>query len=168
MKLKFLILTFIIFTLLIKVKAQQATIGIGPEVSLPSGNSSNLSSVGFGGFLKGEIYISEKFAFTAQGSLVSFLGKKFFGTKTPTISYVPVKVGLKYYTSIDFYFEGQAGASLPINGKTSTSFAWSPGLGTYIHKRGGNDKFDVGLRYESWTRSKFNFITFRVGYLFGL
>ena len=57
---------------------------------------------------------------------------------------------------------------MPINGKTSTSFAWSPGLGTYINKRGADHKLDLGLRYESWTSSNFNFITLRVGYLFGL
>jgi hypothetical protein len=168
MKIKFLILTFFISTLLIKVNAQQATIGFGPEVSLPSGNSSNISAVGLGGFVKAEIDISAKLALTAQGSLTSFLGKKFFGVKTSTITYVPVKAGLKYYTSPDFYFEGQLGASMPINAKTTTSFAWSPGLGAYINKRDATHKLDLGLRYESWTSSKFNFITLRVGYLFGL
>ena len=78
MKIKFLILTFFISTLLIKVNAQQATIGFGPEVSLPSGNSSNISAVGLGGFVKAEIDISAKLRLTAQGSLTSFLGKKFF------------------------------------------------------------------------------------------
>lgn len=168
MKIKFLILTFLILTSLIKVNAQQATIGFGPEVSLPSGNSSNISAVGLGGFVKAEIDISDKFALTAQGSLASFLGKKLFGVKTSTITYVPVKAGLKYYTSPDFYFEGQLGAAMPINGKTTTNFAWSPGLGAYINKRGADHKIDLGLRYESWTSSKFNFITLRVGYLFGL
>ena len=168
MKIKFLILTFFICSLLIRVNAQQATIGFGPEVSLPSGNSSNTSAVGLGGFVKAEIGISDKFALTAQGSLTSFLGRKLFGAKTPTITYIPVKAGLKYYPSPNFYFEGQLGASMPINGKTSTSFAWSPGLGTYINKRGADHKLDLGLRYESWTSSNFNFITLRVGYLFGL
>ena len=168
MKIKFLIFTFFLSSLLIRVNAQHSTIGFGPEVSLPSGNSSNVSAVGLGGFVKAEIGISDKFALTAQGSLTSFLGKKIFGAKTPTVTYIPVKAGLKYYTSPDFYFEGQVGASMPINGKTSTSFAWSPGLGAYINKRDANHKLDLGLRYESWTSSDFNFITLRVGYLFGL
>ena len=168
MKIKFLMLTFFICSFFIKVSAQQATIGFGPEVNLPSGNSSNVSAVGLGAFIKAEIEITDKFALTAQGSLVSFLGKKFFGAKTPTITYIPLKAGLKYYTSSDFYFEGQLGTAMPINGKTGASFAWSPGLGTYINKKGANHKLDLGLRYESWTKTEFNFISLRVGYLFGL
>ena len=168
MNIKFIILTFFIASFFIRANAQQASIGFGPEVSLPSGNSSNVSAVGLGGFVKAEIDISDKFALTAQGSLVSFLGKRIFNAKTPTITYIPVKVGLKYYSSPDFYFEGQVGASFSINGKTGTSLALSPGFGTYINKRGADHKIDLGLRYESWTSSKFNFITLRVGYLFGL
>lgn len=168
MKIKSLILILFFATITLKVNAQQATIGLGPEVSFPSGNSSNISAIGLGGFVKAELDVSEKFAVTAQGSLTSFLGKRFFGAKTPTVTYIPVKAGLKYYTSPEFYFEGQMGAVMPLNGKTATSFALSPGLGAYINKKGAAHKIDVGLRYESWTKSKFNFITFRVGYLFGL
>lgn len=168
MQFKSLVLIFIFAIITVKANAQQATLGFGPEVSLPSGNSSNISAVGLGGFIKAEIDISEKFALTAQGSLTSFLGKSFFGAKTPTITYIPVKAGLKYYTSPEFYFEGQMGAVMPLNGKTGSSFAVSPGLGAYVNKKGAAHKVDVGLRYESWTKSKFNFISVRVGYLFGL
>ncbi len=168
MKIKFLIILLFISLITIKLNAQQISIGFGPEVSLPSGNSSNVSALGLGGFIKAEVGISEKFALTAQGSLTSFLGRRIFGSKSPTITYIPVKGGFKYYTSPEFYFEGQMGVVTPINGKTGTSFTWSPGLGTFINKRGSDHKLDLGLRYESWTSSKFNFISVRVGYLFGL
>jgi hypothetical protein len=168
MQFKSLVFIFLFAIITVKANAQQASLGFGPEVSLPSGNSSNISAVGLGGFIKAEIDISEKFALTAQGSLTGFLGKSFFGAKTPTITYIPVKAGLKYYTSPEFYFEGQMGAVMPLNGKTGSSFAVSPGLGAYVNKKGAVHKVDVGLRYESWTKSKFNFISVRVGYLFGL
>lgn len=168
MNIKVLLITFFIFLVFIKANAQQASIGFGPEVSLPSGNLSNVSAVGLGGFVKTEIEISDKFGLTAQGSLTSFFGKKLFGTKTPTVTYIPVKAGLKYYTSSDFYFEGQVGAAMPKDGKAGTSLVLSPGLGAYINKRDASNKLDLGLRYETWTNSKFNFITLRVGYLFGL
>jgi hypothetical protein len=168
MKIKsLLLLSFFVF-IIVKANAQQATIGFGPEISFPSGNSSTISAVGLGGFVKAELDVSEKFALTVQGSLTSFLGKSFFGAKTPTVTHIPVKAGLKYYTSPEFYFEGQMGAAMPLNGKTSTSFAISPGLGVFVNKKGADHKIDVGLRYESWTKSKFNFVTLRVGYLFGL
>lgn len=167
MKINYIILVFLFTVVTLGVKAQ-TMLGFGPEVSLPSGNSSNVSAIGLGGFVKAELGVSEKIALTAQGSLTSFLGKRFFGAKTPTITYVPVKAGLKYYTSPEFYFEGQIGAAMPINGKTGTSFVLSPGLGAFINKKGADHKIDLGLRYESWTASKFNFITVRVGYFFGL
>jgi hypothetical protein len=168
MKFKILILTFFALAFFIQVNAQESTIGFGPEISFPSGSSSNVSAIGLGGFVKVELGLSDKFALTGQASVVSFFGKRFFGAKTPTLSYLPVKTGLKYYSSSTFYLEGQLGASFPINGETNTSFVWSPGIGTYLNKSDANHKLDIGLRYESWTKTKFNFITLRVGYLFGL
>ena len=168
MRIKFILLTFLTSLTFMKINAQQVMIGFGPEVSLPSGSSSNVSAVGLGGYLKAEVAISEKLAFTANGNIISFFGKKIFRAKTPTITYIPVKAGLKYYTSSEFYFEGQMGFSSAINGKTGTSFAWSPGLGTYLNKKGADHKIDLGLRYESWTRTGFDFVALRVGYQFGL
>ncbi len=167
-KIKILLITLFFSAITSKVNAQEITIGFGPEVSLPSGTSSNVSALGLGGYVKAEVGISAKFALTAQGSLTSFLGRRILGSKSPSITYIPAKGGFKYYTSPEFYFEGQVGVVTPINGKTGTSFIWSPGLGTFVNKRGSNHKIDLGLRYESWTSSKFNFISLRVGYLLGL
>lgn len=161
------------------VNAQQPSIGLGAEINFPSGNSSNVSAIGFGGYVKAELGLSNKFALTANGGLSSFLGRNLFGAKTPTLSYLPVKAGFKYYSSENFYVEGQLGAAIGLSNNTKTAFAWSPGIGTYIKTRGTANKIDIGLRYEGWVSSTliiptgtkyttFDFIGLRVGYAFGL
>ncbi|MEJ5996137.1 hypothetical protein WG904_17040 [Pedobacter sp. Du54] len=171
-------LTVFSFLLLVVLgaKAQHYNLVIGPELSLPTGNSTTQSPIGYGGYVKGEIGLSPKFSITGSGGVVSFLGKKFLGPRAETLSYLPVKAGLKYYTDKNFYFEGQLGASIPVNETGATRFAWSPGAGTFIRSRNSNNQFDFGLRYEGWTgkstftskTTTFGFFTFRAGYAFNL
>ena len=165
-----------IFSLLLLVvlsaKAQRSNIVIGPEINLPSGNSTNQSAVGFGGYLKAELGLSEKFSITGSGGLTSFLGKRFMGQRASTLSYLPIKAGLKYYTESNFYFEGQLGATLPFNRTGKTGFAWSPGAGTFLKSRNSNNQLDIGLRYEGWSglnsNTTFSFFSLRAGYAFNL
>lgn len=177
MKFKTLIFFLLSISIFTVASAQQSNIGLGTEINFPSGNSSNTSAVGLGGYVKAELGLSTKFSLTASGSITNFFGRKLFGAKSPSRVYVPVKAGLKYYTDENFYIEGQLGASIPLNEGGKTGFAWSPGIGTYIKNRGSANKFDIGLRYEGWTSSSvinssksttFNFIGIRLGYVFGL
>jgi hypothetical protein len=161
------------------LRAQRSVIEIGPEINLPAGNSTNVSSIGWGGYLKAAWGLSTKFSLTASGGVVSFLGKRIYGPRTQTLSYVPIKAGLKYYTDEQFYIEGQLGAAIGLNGTKKTSFAWSPGIGTVIKSRKSNNQLDLGLRYEGWTSSRifipsgtryttFSFFSLRAGYAFNL
>ena len=161
------IFSVLLFVVLV-ANAQRSNIIIGPEINLPSGNSTNQSPIGYGGYLKVEVGLSQKFSITANGAVVSFLGKKFIGPRQPTISYAPVKVGLKYYTESNFYFEGQLGVSFPFNENSKARFAWSPGAGTFIKSK-NNNQLDIGLRYEGWTdKTTFGFFSLRAGYAFNL
>ncbi|MES2418063.1 MAG: hypothetical protein V4541_07720 [Bacteroidota bacterium] len=161
------------------IKAQHNNIVIGPEINLPSGNSTNVSGFGMGAYLKGEIGLSEKFSLTANGGVSSFLGKKIYGPRTQTLSYLPLKAGLKYYTDNNFYLEGQLGASFGFNGSEKTALVWSPGIGSFIRSKKSNNQLDLGLRYEGWTSSRilipsgtnyttFGFFSLRAGYAFNL
>jgi hypothetical protein len=169
----------VLILLVSSVKAQRSNIVIGPELNLPTGNATNQSPIGYGGYLKGEVGLSEKFSLTASGGITSFMGKKILGPRQPTMSYVPLKAGLKYYTEGNFYFEGQLGASFMVNGNTSRAFVWSPGVGSFIRSRNSNNQFDIGFRYEGWTSSRtlntaeknyttFSFFSLRAGYAFNL
>ena len=176
-----------IFALLILVilnaSAQHNNISIGPEINLPSGNSTNKSPIGFGGYFKGEMGLSQKFYITGSAAIESFLGKKFLNNRAATLTYLPLKLGIKYYMDKDFYFEGQTGASFQMNSDAKAALAGSLGAGSFIKNRSNNNQLDIGLRYEGWSGSKlimngstavgsvnttFGFFSLRAGYVFNL
>lgn len=160
------------------VKSQQITIGLAPEINFPTGNASNRSGIGGGGSLKMEMDVAEKYAVTASGGYTLFLGKRYFGTRIQNMEAIPLKLGVKYYTTPEFYLEAEAGAAFHLDKAGHTSFVWSPGFGTYL-KTSANHKISFGLRYEAWTNTSyasvsnlkttsFGFIGLKVGYVFGL
>lgn len=160
-------------------KAQISTIGIGPELNVPTGNSSNISSIGASAALKAEVGLSPKTGLTINAGITSFLGRNYFGIRTPTETSAPLKGGFKYYTSPNFYVEGQMGINMPVSGSANTGFVWSPGVGTFLKLRNSDNLLDIGLRYEGWssrrkitatsaTVSTFSFIGLRFAYAFKL
>jgi len=168
-----------ILLLSILAKAQQITIGLTPEIGFPTGNASNISGIGFGGTLKAEIKVAEKYAIAASGGYNLFIGKKYFGNRLQNIEAIPAKLGFKHYPTSDFYVEAQAGAAFHLGSQSKTSFVWSPGFGTYFKTGNANNKIDFGLRYEAWTNTSyaatstlkttsFGFIGLKLGYVFGL
>lgn len=172
MYLKSLKISAFLLLIVLGVQAQRSNIGIGPEINLPTGNSTNQSPIGFGGYIKAEVGLNQKFSLTGNGAVVSFLGKKFIGSRQPAMSSLPIKAGLKYYTERNFYFEGQLGASLPLNRYAKTAFAWSPGAGAFIKSKNSTNQLDIGFRYEGWTNNinspTFSFFSLRAGYAFNL
>lgn len=179
MKIKTLLTLISCVFILATAQAQVSTIGIGPELNVPTGNSSNISSIGGSLALKAEFGLSPKMGLTINGGITSFLGRNYFGIRTPTETAFPLKGGFKYYTSPNFYVEGQLGANIPISGNAKAGFVWSPGIGTYLKLRNSDNFLDVGLRYEGWssrrtitttstTFSTFSFIGLRVAYAFNL
>lgn len=174
------IFIFLIFINL-AANAQRNNVVVGPSIYLPTGNSSNVSGFGLGAYVKAEVGLSPKFSITAQGDYTHFLGKRIrvIGTSIQSITAVPIKGGLKYYTGEDFYLEGQLGVALPVSGTTKTTFAWSPGVGTYLKNKNNSNYIDLGIRYEAWTSasvsstsgrslSSFNYFAIRAGYAFNL
>lgn len=177
---KIFALSFLLFSLMpFFAQSQQVQIGIAPEFNFPTGNASNMSGIGFGGTLKAELGLAEKYAITASGGYHVFIGKKYFGSRLQNIEGVPVKLGFKHYPTPDFYIEGQAGAAFRLGGSSKTSFVWSPGFGTYFKTNHSDNRIDIGLRYEAWTNTSygsvanlkttsFGFIGLKLGYNFGL
>ncbi|RZJ79787.1 MAG: hypothetical protein EOO47_09700 [Flavobacterium sp.] len=175
------ILPFIVVFLSISftVKSQQVKIALAPEINFPTGNASSTSGIGFGGSLKAEFGVADKYAITANGGYNLFIGKKYFGSRIENIDAVPVKLGFKYYSSPEFYLEAQAGAAFHLGSVSRTSFVWSPGIGTYFKTGSSNNLLDFGLRYEAWTNTSygavsnlkttsFGFVGLKLGYVFGL
>jgi len=152
-------------------------IGIGAELGFPSGNFAGISGFGIGTSVKVDLPISDPLAITLNGGVMNFFSKRNPFFKTQNFRYVPLKAGLKYILSEGFYAEAQLGTSLPLNRDQKTLFVWSPGLGN-LFRLNGNNKIDLGIRYEAWTGKNDNFETrsintkgfvgLRVAYVFGL
>jgi hypothetical protein len=173
-------ITFIatLFLIPFALKAQNsASIDLGAEIGLPSGNFSGLSGIGTGASIKAAFPIAEDFALTVNGGFMNFFGKRNQIFKVQDLTYIPAKAGLKYQLGESFYAEGQLGAALPLNNGQKTVFVWSPGIGNQFKLSGGN-KLDLGIRYEAWTGkndlvaiNKSNtkgFVGIRFAYVFGL
>lgn len=134
----------------------ETTIGsfsVGFEAGLPlSGVLSDASSYMIGGSLKYDYPLSTNTSLTFSGGLNYFAYKS--STKAALIalgltqtgeSFVPLKVGVKYFFDKAFYAEAQLGAAVSTEQNVSTSFIYAPGIG---YKIGGG--FDLGIRYEGW------------------
>jgi opacity protein-like surface antigen len=143
---------------------------IGAEIAIPTGIFADLFSVGVGGSGKLEIPITAAFYGTATAGFTSFYKRNSsFGSSIndDNRSYVPLKLGGKYYLSEFIYSEVELGVSIGIQEDSGNSFAWGPGLGIAYPI---NDKsaVDVGLRYEKWSRhgTNLNQLGIRVAYQF--
>jgi len=143
---------------------------IGPEIAIPVGIFSDLFSIGLGGSGKLEIPITASFYASATAGFISFYTKnsRIGGSiNDNNRSYVPLKVGGKYYLSELLYSEVEIGVSMGIQENSGNSFAWAPGFGiAYPINR--KSAVDVGVRYEKWSRkgSNLNHIGVRLAYQF--
>ena len=120
---------------------------IGAEAGLPVGQASDGYNLVLGGSVKLEVPTSTNTYLTlSAGYNAFFLKSEFKGFDIPSTSgFVPVKAGLKCYTS-NFFVEAQAGIVWSTESGGGHAFAWSPGIG-YTFNKG----FEIGARYEGWT-----------------
>lgn len=177
-KIRFILIATTILSLSFSTRGQNAKLGVGAEIGFPSGNFSNVSSVGTGASVKAEFSIASEFIFTVNAGIINFFGRKNQLLNIRDLTYAPLKAGLKYQLSRTFYAEGQLGAAMPLNDGQKTLFAWSPGIGNLFELPGSN-RLDLGIRYEGWTgknesltflkrSSTKGFIGIRFAYVFGL
>lgn len=154
------------------LKAQQFQLDAAAEFNLPTCNASNRSALGFGAGLNLGYSLSNRLALSSSIAYNYFVGKKFMGYRMQGLSAFPLKVGLRYYTSTDFYFEGLGGVAMQSNTGNSSG-AWSFGMGT----RSTKQPLNFSIRYESWLdpnfglasfgqKTAFDFIALRLAYQF--
>jgi hypothetical protein len=136
---------------------ETATVGnfsVGFEAGLPVGDVSNTTSAIIGGSLKYDYPLDANMFLTFSGGLNYFSYKSSTKTALAAIgvyksgeSFVPLKVGVKYFFDGAFYGEAQLGAAISTEENVGTAFAYAPGIG---YKIGGG--IDLGIRYEGWSR----------------
>ena len=62
-------------------------------------------------------------------------------------TFVPVKLGFKYFLNTNFYAAGEAGAGFGVSSDLKTSFVWSPSIG-FAFKEG----IDISVKYEDFSK----------------
>ncbi|MGN8072082.1 hypothetical protein [Mucilaginibacter sp. 22184] len=118
-----------------------------------------------GGDIRLEKDIDKHFAATLTTGFTHFFEKDHFDgfpQYGSPYNVIPVKAGVKYFVTNNFYLGGEAGAGLAFE-QWGTSFLWSPSVGLAF-KNG----IDLSVKYEDYTKDKSTkSIGLRLGYGFG-
>jgi hypothetical protein len=122
---------------------------IGIEAGVPVGDASDGFNAVIGGSVKYELPMAAKTYFTLSAGYSAFLTK---GDLTAigvpsSFGFVPLKAGIKYYSSDGFFLEGQAGIVFSTEEGGGSAFVYAPGIGYTF-----NGGFEMGVRYEGWPK----------------
>ncbi len=142
-------------------------VSIGPELSFATGAFSNTHSFGIGGSIQAEVLLQQHLYGTATLGIISYNGKSYgAGTKFKGATFIPVRVGVKYFLSGGVYGAAQLGVAFLNNGGGS-AFAYSPQLG-YEFKTKSEKAIDASFKYDGYSVSggTLGAIGFRVAYIF--
>lgn len=157
------------------IQKSKLRFGIGIDGLLPVGNLRNTANFGLGITPRLQYGIANNVALTFTSGFYHFFTKKLYGpvfigsstmsTYQNDLDIIPVKAGLKAFISSNVYIGAEVGAGFEVaNGGGNTKLIASPAIG-YASK-----KWDVGLRYESFSGQGNNYglLGLRIAYGFGL
>lgn len=111
---------------------------IGPEVGLPLGDFKSTHNFGIGGSALLDIPVARRFSLIAYAGFRSYGGKG--DLKRATI--YPVRAGVNYKLTPDFYVSGQIGESTVHYDVSKTSISQAVGVGYF------NGYLDLGVRWD--------------------
>lgn len=158
------IATFVVFTLTVSAQDgaadQPFKFGVGALLGIPV-NNLDFTSIGAGIDLLGQYSVSEKISITADAGYTSMFGKK----GAPDFSIIPLRAGLRFYATPQFYIAGKGGVGITkLKGYSSvTSTAYSFGAGYFI-----NPNIDVSGTYDGYSKNgSLGLVAIRLGYTFG-
>lgn len=148
-------------------------IGVGADFAFPMGDFGDAYNFGVGGSLNFQAPIASKLNFVGEAGYLKFTGKEFnemgLSFKYPSVGFVPLKAGVRYFLAENFYAQGQVGAAIATGDDASgTAFLYAPSLGVEFPVA---DKMaiDFGARYEGWSKNgTSSFIGLRAALNFGL
>jgi hypothetical protein len=138
----------------------------GPELSLATGAFSDTHSFGIGASVQAEVLLQEHLYGTATFGLISYNGKSYgSGTKFKGETFLPLRVGAKYFLSGGVYGALQAGVAFLNNGG-GTAFAYSPQLG-YEFKTKTDKAIDASFKYDGYSKNgTLGAVGVRIAYIF--
>jgi opacity protein-like surface antigen len=141
-------------------------LSVGADFAFPTSNWGTWLDYGVGGSLALIAPINNKASFVGEAGYLSFAYKT---NLIPNIAYIPLKAGVRYSLTDNFYAQGQIGASIGTGSGTKTGFLYAPSVGAEFPVA---DKMtiDFGARYEGWTGKVISpsFIGLRAALNFGM
>lgn len=142
-------------------------LGIGFDVGLPIGDFGDFANYGTGGSILYQHPVSESLNITGNVGYIRFNGKETIGTLKYRQSFIPIKVGVRYFITKNVYGTAEAGSSIATANGSGVSFIYAPGLGFEIPVS-NTGSLDIGARYEGWVKNTgtLSFVGLRVGYNF--
>lgn len=158
---KKLILSLAIVMITVAASAQDLEgfkVQAGINLAIPVLNL-GFSSIGAGVDLSGIYGITEKVALTGDVGYTSLFGKNNIGN----LGLVPVRVGVRYFTSENFYIAGKGGLIFTTNGGGYSAAAYSAGVGYML-----SPSLDLGASYDGYSKNgSAGYANIRLGYTFG-
>jgi len=165
----YLLLVLVVFAGLTNAQSK-ISLGVGGTLAVPLGTFADISSVGGGGLVQGEMSLGPVVG-TASIGYVAFGSKDVLGSGVKnTTSAVPVLVGAKYSFSPLFYGSAELGLNFistkvetpASSGTLSTNdFVYAVGVGVNL------STIDLSLKYQALNSSS-NYIGVNALYFFGL
>src|SRR3546814_17921951 len=86
-------------------------------------------TIPLGATFKYEMPLGNQLQGTATAGYISVQGDELDGLELPSVDYVHLKVVAKYYTSGNFYIDGEIGPGIVVSDERNTDFFWAPGVG---------------------------------------
>lgn len=139
-------------------------ISVGGEIGAPSNTPYNIS---YGASAQAEVKLIDKLGLTFAGEYIAYHYKSsIFSAGSGHPSFVPLKAGLRYYTSPNFFFSGELGSTVQSNTDVGNMLVYSLGFGFEIpvNKISG---VEIGFAYQNYDKSQYQTTGMRVVYRLG-
>lgn len=138
---------------------QSIKFGAGVLAGIPIGDLKNAASFAIGGDIQGEYAAAETVGITLSAGYLNISGKSGLGST----GVIPVLLGGKFTFGEKFYGHAQVGMSFSTQSGGGSAFTYAPGFGYQV-----SEKFDLGVKYQAWTKSGFtsSIIGLRAGFSF--
>lgn len=136
------LLGFLLTTIQLLAQKGQASLSVGPLVSVPVARYSNVSKIGYGAELNGQYGVSPKSSLVAQAAVLHYRDDY----ANQPLELLNLKGGYRYqFGASGFYLNGLAGAELDLS-DGFTTIAFTLGGGKRFTFTNGR-QLDVGLDY---------------------
>ncbi|OOQ60619.1 hypothetical protein [Mucilaginibacter pedocola] len=159
---------------------------IGVETGIPIAAFGDYRKLTLGGSIQADIPVANQLFITLNAGFNNHIGESVKGLvggpdlafKVPDLKLIPVKAGLKFFPTSNFYVQAEGGASFLLNkadfyNNHSVAFVYTQQFGVQFPLSASGNFVDVGIRHETTTKysrnedaSEINFVGLRLAYGF--